>query len=76
MNNKHIYIKDITVTDPDTGGDVIVELWKDVESGGIFGIDESFLDAESGVCFNPFSGDEDILDVDDLDPFIKWETLE
>ena len=65
MCNKPIYIKDIIVIDPDTGGDVVVELWKDVESGAIFGIDESFLEAENGVYINPFSGYEGILDVAD-----------
>lgn len=40
---KAIIIQDVTVKDPHTGGDVIVSIFKDMESGGMFGIDESWL---------------------------------
>jgi len=38
------YIKTITVTDPDTGGDVEVEIRKCLNSGAMVGIDASFLE--------------------------------
>jgi hypothetical protein len=40
------YVTEVTVKDPDTGGDVVVEIWKDTESGGIFGVEAEFLDQE------------------------------
>lgn len=43
------FIKEIIVTDPDGGGEVAVEIWKDPESGAMFGVDSSFLDqADAG----------------------------
>jgi hypothetical protein len=39
-----IFIQEITVVDPDSKGAVEVEIWKDPVTGGIFGIDASFLD--------------------------------
>ena len=33
-----------TIVDPDTGGDVQVEIYKDTQSGGMFGIDASYVD--------------------------------
>ena len=44
----------VTVQDPDTRGDVVVELFKDPISGGIFGIDSSFLEQGDAVIINPF----------------------
>ena len=38
------FIKEISVTDPEGGGEVAVEIWKDPESGAMFGGDSSFLD--------------------------------
>lgn len=52
------FIKEITVTDPDSGGDVEVTIMKH-EGGGIFGIDSSFLDQ----CF------EDDEEIKIPDPF-------
>lgn len=37
------YVKDIVIQDPDTGGDVDITIFKH-ESGGIFGVDFSYLD--------------------------------
>jgi len=42
-----IYIKDIVIQDPDTGGNVEVTLFKH-EGGGIFGLDASYIDQVAG----------------------------
>lgn len=49
------YITEITVLDPDSNGDVTVEIWKCTDSGGIFGIDASFAE-QVGKLYNPFTG--------------------
>lgn len=51
------YIKEITVIDPDSGGEVEVEIWKCQTTGGIFGVDASFMD-QVGTFHNPFTGVE------------------
>ena len=40
--NKAIWFEDVTVTDPVSGGEVKVSMYRH-ENGGIFGIDASFL---------------------------------
>jgi hypothetical protein len=54
------YVADITVIDPDTMGPVEVTIYKDNNSGGMFGIDSSYLLTLSDVdpVNNPFNGDE------------------
>ena len=56
-----VFIKEVTVIDPDSNAPVELEIWKDQETGGIFGVDSSFLEAESGYHYNPFSGEEQVL---------------
>lgn len=71
MNRKEnpdvTFVKTVTTYDPDFKGEVTVELWKCNQTGGIFGVDESFLEAENGTCYNPFTGEEITLDVDDME---------
>ena len=50
------FIKEIVVIDPDTRVEVHVEIHKDSESGGIFGVDASYLDQLSSVVNSPFNG--------------------
>ena len=50
------FIKEIVVIDPDTGLEVHVEIHKDPESGGVFGVDASYLDQLSSVVNSPFNG--------------------
>ena len=38
-----IFIQGVKVVDPETKGEVAVGIWKDPVSGGIFGLDESFV---------------------------------
>lgn len=53
---RFIFIDDVGFKDPETGGDVHIEVWKDTETGGIFGIDSSFLEQVS-EHYNPFTGE-------------------
>lgn len=55
---KYTYIQEVFVTDPDSQGDVHLEVWKDNESGGIFAIDASFLE-QLNEFYNPFNGDHE-----------------
>lgn len=57
----YTFIKTVTVPDPDTDGDVEVEIWKDNTSGGIMGIDASFLD-QCPEFYNPFNGEQNNID--------------
>ena len=54
------FVKDIIVTDPDTNAPVDVAIYKDLESGGMFGIDTSFIItlADDDPVNNPFNGKE------------------
>jgi len=47
-------VKEITITDPDTGGDVQVSIFKDVSTGGMFGVDSSFIEQS-------FDDDDDVI---------------
>ena len=58
--SKAILITEVTVIDPQSGGCVEVTIFKDPESGGMFGIDSSFLEQnfedDEDVCVkNPFA---------------------
>ena len=61
--NKADYILTKTINDPDFGGAVDVALYKDRESGAIFGIDCSYILtlSEDDPVNNPFNGDEILL---------------
>jgi len=55
------YVTEITVIDPDTLAPVEVAIYKDRESGGMFGVDCSYtLSLSEGVSpiNNPFNGNE------------------
>lgn len=59
MKTKAKYVEEITVTDPDTGGLVELDVFKH-ENGGMFAIDASFLDQcyeddENPVIHDPFT---------------------
>lgn len=59
-----IYVTEVTVIDPDTGGEVVVEIWKDSVSGGMMGVDASYLEYNDGLMYDPFRGEEQLLDVE------------
>jgi hypothetical protein len=51
------FITQITITDPDSHAPVELEVWKDPSSGGLFGIDASFLDQIEEHVASPFNPD-------------------
>lgn len=54
------HVRDINVYDPDTGGVVAVSIYKDDTSGGMFGIDSSYLATldDHDPVIEPFNGTE------------------
>ena len=50
-----IYVGEIGVTDPETGNTVEVEIHKDPQSNGMFGIDAQFLDQMRSDIPSPFN---------------------
>lgn len=56
-----IFVTEISVIDPISNLPVEIEIWKDPISGGLFGIDTSFLDQVSEGIVSPFAVDEDIV---------------
>lgn len=55
--NRAKWVKNITVIDPDTGLEVEVGIYKTC-SGGIIGIDASYLEQDVGPVYCPFNGCE------------------
>lgn len=56
------FVKSITVTDPDTNLPVEVDLFK-LETGGMVGIDESFISNTDEPIYSPFDKNKK-LDLD------------
>ena len=56
--SKAIFVKTVTVKDPDTSGSVEIGIYKDEESGGMFGVDASFLEGTEEPVYNPFTGEQ------------------
>lgn len=60
------YVQEVTVKDPDTNGDVILEVYKH-PNGSMFAIDSSFLSQfDDDVCPSipdPFSDDKKNVDI-------------
>jgi hypothetical protein len=55
-------VQEVTVTDPDTKANVSVSIYKHDQSGGMFGIDSSFIeqnfdDDETPTVADPFNND-------------------
>ena len=68
------FVKEISVTDPDTKGEVKLEVYK-AETGGMFAIDSSFLEQfelDEIAILNPFADVEGIED-DNLAIAIKLQ---
>ena len=68
--NKAKYLETVTVVDPDTGGDVHIDIFKDSQSNGIFGIDASYLEqvpeeGEAILMQSPFEDNTSLLLVDE-----------
>tara|TARA_Y100000996_G_C22492631_1_gene630876 strand:+ start:871 stop:1080 length:210 start_codon:yes stop_codon:yes gene_type:complete len=67
--SKAISVTEVTVIDPQSGGDVQVSIFKDPDSGGMFGIDSSFLEQnfeDEGDVYvkNPFVPHSDLIELD------------
>lgn len=56
------YIQTIEVTDPDTGNQVEVSIYK-METGGMVGVDDSFLANTDEPVYSPYDLGEE-LDLD------------
>lgn len=58
MSTNVVKVTEVTVQDPDTLDFVELEVWKDVDCGGIFAIDSSYLDqVKSDQIPSPFTGE-------------------
>lgn len=55
MKIKAVYVKEVLVHDPDTNGDVDLQVYKDPESGGMFAVDASYLDQLNSKIPSPFN---------------------
>lgn len=71
-NPNVVYIDELCVTDPDSGDDVHVEVWKCMDSGGIFAIDSSFLE-QVGEYSNPFTSELQVMPETDGTPVPDWK---
>ena len=60
-DGKYTYVEEHCVVDPDSGGDVHVEIWKDNNSGGMFAVDSAFLE-QVDEFYNPFNGEYQLTD--------------
>lgn len=58
---KYTRISELCVVDPDSGGDVHIEVWKDNTTDGIFALDSSFIEQVDNF-YNPFSGEREDMD--------------
>jgi len=62
--NKAKFVKDVTVIDPDTLGEVEVTIFKH-PNGGMFGLDASYIEQEleedNEITVDPFNVNESIL---------------
>ena len=60
MVNKAIFIQEVSVTDPESDAPVSISIYKDKTSGGMFGVDSSFLDTleEDENVTEPFNGNK------------------
>lgn len=55
-DGKYTFISEVSEQDPDSGDPVHIELWKDNNSGAVFGIDSSFLE-QVDHFYNPINGE-------------------
>ena len=70
-----MFVKTITVRDPDTGGNVELEIRK-LSTGPMVGIDGSYLDQDVGPVYSPYDKGVAIHIPDDEDPVTetgRWD---
>ena len=51
------YVMTITVVDPDSNMSVDIAIYKE-EGGGMFGVDESYIEQEVDAVYSPFGNGE------------------
>lgn len=58
-----VFVTEVTVTDPDSGMPVEVSIYKDTVSGGLFGVDTSYVLSlgDEGTVIEPFNGQSVLL---------------
>lgn len=49
------FITEVTITDPDSKAPIEISIFKDPESGALFGIDSSFLEQVQDEIPSPFN---------------------
>lgn len=76
MTTEAIKVTEIIVKDPDTNGDVAVEIWKDPLSGGIFGVDSSYLEQDTDVVHSPFNNGDLLHLSEDADDTMESGSFE
>jgi hypothetical protein len=60
---KAVYVKEIVVIDPDTNLPVEVAIYKDLDCGGMFGVDRSYIItlSDDDPVSSPFNGKDIML---------------
>ena len=63
---KALLVSEVTVVDPTTEGEVQVSIFKDETSGGMFGIDSSYIEQnfdedEDVIIKSPFNEGQEVL---------------
>lgn len=61
------FVTMVDVVDPDSGNTVQLEVRK-LASGGMVGIDSSWLEADIGPTYSPFDPGEELIIPDDEEP--------
>jgi len=69
------YVTEALVADPDTGDDVAVAVYKDRASGGMFGVDESYVErmGEGETVAEPFYGRRVALEDEPDAAAVMWQ---
>lgn len=49
-----VFIKEVTISDPEKNSVIFLEVWRDPVSGGAFGIDATYVDQVDDRIPNPF----------------------
>lgn len=65
------FITEITVTDPDSGGEVEIEIHKDMQSGALLGIDSSFIEQMADIIPSPYNEGERLFLSEDAPLFLS-----
>jgi hypothetical protein len=48
----------VQVVDPDSGDSTEIEIWKDLESNALLGVEASFMDGVSDRIYSPYNADQ------------------